>query len=322
MKLPEDIILIAGMSDSTLYNLISKPHYREFNTIKKSGGYRKISAPNFELKKLQRRINRNLTKKYIVTMQKGIHGFIPKLPHTETLGIMSNARPHVGMKFVLNMDIKNFFHSISTLQIMDALMQKPFAYDAVSAEIMALICCYKRKLPMGAPTSPTLSNIYCIEMDAELINYCSTQLIQYTRYADDLTFSSNEPDFADSIPILRNLICKYGFEINEKKYRMQSHLGAQRVTGLKVNEIVNVERTYIRNIRAILFDVNKNGWERAALKHFSKHPRHTTVTDFTSLFQNIIAGKIEHIGHAKGKQNPIYMKLKEKYLLLFTQIMQ
>ena len=309
---------MTGMPDSSLYKLISNPHYREFNMIKKSGGHRKISAPDYELKKLQRRINRKLTREYKASMPKGIHGFIPTLPNSETLGIISNAKPHVGMKYVLNIDIKDFFHSISTIQIVDALMQKPFAYDAVSAEIMALICCYKRKLPMGAPTSPTLSNIYCIEMDTELINYCNTQLIQYTRYADDLTFSSNEPDFVDSISTLRKLIGKYGFEINEKKYRMQSHLGAQRVTGLKVNEVINVERTYIRNIRAVLFDVNRNGWEVAALNHFLKHPHHKSYCDFTSLFQSVIAGKIEHIGHVKGKQNPIYMKLNEKYLSLLT----
>src|SRR5690606_37339505 len=111
----------------------------------------------------------------------------------------------------------------------------------------AQLSCYSGKLPQGAPSSPIISNLICEILDYRLLKISKKYKLDYTRYADDLTFSTNDKKFLDLktefYKKLENELIRAGFRINEKKKRLQMSNSRQVVTGLVVNEKINVNRT-------------------------------------------------------------------------------
>jgi len=286
---------------------LNKPIYFNFQIPKKNGGLREIQSPNEELKEIQNKLNKYLSAIYFGVKPKSVHGFVLGLgSEGESFSIVSNAKEHCNKKHVLNMDIENFFSSISAKQIKAALSKQPFAISEEISIVVALLGTYQKKLPTGAPSSPVLSNIYCFEMDNLLEEYCSTNELTYTRYADDLTFSSNTKISERVIDELRIIITNFGFKLNEKKFRLQSSRSKQTVTGLVVNKKVNVDRRYIRKLRAILYSWEKMGAEIAAAKHFNATK--LSVEDVQK-FVRKLAGQIQFVGQVRGIEDEIYRKL-------------
>jgi RNA-directed DNA polymerase len=245
---------------------------------------------------------------YLLIKPKEVHGFIIKPKGYEVNhSIISNAAIHTNKKHVLNIDLKDFFPSISAKRVREIMEKHVGIQHAAIADALALLCTYKKMLPTGAPTSSVLSNFACIEMDNELINFCTQHDISYTRYADDLSFSSNHYFSSDEIKLIRTIITKYHFTINEKKFRLLSSQSKQMVTGIIVNKRLNVDRTYIRNIRATLHHIKIEGIEAAAKKHYQ-----VDIADI-KLQQKLLfklEGQINFIGQVRGKQDLIYLKLK------------
>jgi RNA-directed DNA polymerase len=177
----------------TLEELINRPSYHTFEIPKKKGGHRKIQAPSPELLAIQKHLNPYFQAIYLMVKPKEVHGFINKPEGYEYChSIFSNAKPHVNKKHLLNMDLKDFFPSISAKRVRQILVKHIGINDSQMADVLALLCTYQKSLPIGAPTSPVLSNFACLEMDKELAAYCLLKDIDYTRYADDLTFSCND----------------------------------------------------------------------------------------------------------------------------------
>jgi len=287
---------------------INKPIYYSFEIPKKKNGTRKIQAPNVNLAALQRQLNFYLQAVYLLIKPKEVHGFIIKPKGFEVNhSIISNAAIHTNKKHVLNIDLKDFFPSISARRVRDIMEKHVGIQHAAIADALALLCTYKKMLPTGAPTSPVLSNFACLEMDKELAAYCLLKDIDYTRYADDLTFSCNDYLTENVIQDLRIIINKHDFIINEKKFRLLSSKSKQTVTGIIVNKKVNIDRAYIRNIRATLHHIKTEGIEAAAKKHFK-----VDIADI-KLQQKLLfklEGQINFIGQVRGKQDLIYLKLK------------
>jgi RNA-directed DNA polymerase len=179
--------------------------------------------------------------------------------------------------------------------------------DSQIADVLALLCTYQKSLPIGAPTSPVLSNFACLEMDKELADYCMTHTIDFTRYADDLTFSCNDYLMETVIQDLRLIIGKHDFTINEKKFRLLSAKSKQTVTGIIVNKKVNVDRTYIRNIRALLHHIKTEGLEEATKKHYKVEIADQFLQQ-KLLFK--IKGQIDFVGQVRGKEDGIYLRFK------------
>lgn len=149
-------------------------------------------------------------------------------------GIKINAKYHLNKKFVLCLDIKNFFPSISQDMVVKVLKDK-FENNEVSYKIAKLLC-YKKYLPQGAPTSPMISNIFFKPLDEEISTSCNKQLVTYSRYADDLTFSSdNKQDLLDIITTIIQILSREGFSLNEKKTRLYSGENRMVVTGIIIN---------------------------------------------------------------------------------------
>lgn len=267
------------------FNLKNK--YVEFKIPKKTGGERTINAPDRYLLKIQRRINLILYLLFKPTDQS--HGFL--------LGrsIKTNAIPHQKKKYVLNMDIQDFFPSVSFFRVRAVLQIKPIEINKPLAHIIGNFCALEGKLPQGAPTSPVITNIICQKLDRKLNSYCQKMGINYTRYADDLTFSSDNNLFNEEFQNkIKEIILQEGFAIKDKKTRLRKPNMRQEVTGLVVNEKVNVTRDYIRNLRAMIHNL-KNG------------------KPMPSNIQYVISGKLLFLKMIRG-EDQIYNSLKNKFM--------
>lgn len=233
--------------------------YTSFEIDKKSGGVRKINAPLKELKDIQRKLAKFLYKsKKQEKKSKISHAF------EKNKSIITNAKIHRNKKVVLNIDLENFFESFHFGRVRGFFIKnKNFLLSSEVATVIAQLTCYEGKLPQGAPTSPIISNLICEILDHKLLKIAKKYRLDYTRYADDLTFSTNDKKFLDlQIEFYENIskeLIRAGFKVNEKKNRLQLKDSRQVVTGLVVNKKINVNRIYYKETRAMAHQLYKEG---------------------------------------------------------------
>jgi RNA-directed DNA polymerase len=187
----EELALAVGVSLRALkfYLFVASDDlkYTQFAIPKKSGASREISSPAPGLKAIQQQIGSLLQRVYKAPAP--AHGFVP------ARSTITNARWHLRQKFVLNVDLKDFFPSINFGRVRGLLIAKPYCLQPAIATFIAKICCHKNALPQGAPTSPIISNMICSRLDRQLLKLAKERRCIYTRYADDLTFSTSMPRF-------------------------------------------------------------------------------------------------------------------------------
>lgn len=228
MKNLDKLILEVGLSRNVIENYIifADKHYNTYYIPKKSGGKRTIDCPGPNLKTIQRWILKNHLNK--LEVNKRANGFVEKR------GIKRNALFHLNKKHLLTIDIKDFFPSISQKQVFE-MFSEHFS-DKDFALKLAKLCTFKRRLPQGAPTSPALSNLVFKKIDDQIMKYCNSELINYSRYADDMTFSSdNKNSLQFAYKFVNELLYKNGFNLNKKKTRYLSGKGNMSVTGVNIN---------------------------------------------------------------------------------------
>lgn len=304
-----------------LYRMPLHKRYLKFELPKKSGGKRTISVPATQIKTVQRKLSKLLEEIYIP--QNPAHGFI------KDKSIITNADSHINRKYVLNIDLKDFFGTINFGRVRGMLMKHPYNISPPVATVIAQICCHENVLPQGAPTSPIISNMICNKLDNQLRKLAQRHRCFYTRYADDITFSTNlkEPPIniasfhgeGEALEViigdeLKQIIIDNDFEINLSKTRLQRRSDRQEVTGLVTNKKRNVNRRFIRNIRAMLFSWETLGVDDATELHYSKNPHHH-VPAFKSKpkIDQIIRGRIEFIRSVRGQTFSTYRTLAKKY---------
>jgi retron-type reverse transcriptase len=249
-------------------------HYVRFQVPKKSGGVRELAAPHRELALAQEWILEDILEN--CPLYDAAHGFV------KGRSTMTNAVPHVRRHSVVNLDLKDFFPSITFPRVKGIF--QGIGYSPAVATVLALLCTESprrrmdyggkvlhvasgpRALPQGACTSPALSNLLARRLDARLTGLAAKLGFTYTRYADDLTFSGDAAAAAKTGYLLtrvRHLIADERLEVNEKKTRVQRTGARQSVTGIVVNQRPNIPRPTLRKLRAILHDARKNGLEAA-----------------------------------------------------------
>ncbi|MFO7864185.1 MAG: reverse transcriptase domain-containing protein [Salinivirgaceae bacterium] len=287
--------------------------YQQFTIQKKNGEERTITAPVPTLNLLQACIKTMLAALYIP--KPCVTGFV------NGKSIVDNARVHVGQNYVYNIDIKDFFPSIHFRRVKTVLQLSPFNLKEKIAFMVANIACYQGVLPQGAPTSPILSNVICQRLDRRLTGLAKRFGCKYTRYADDITFSSMHNAYHSQsafIKELHRIVKNENFTLNTRKTRLQHRNYRQEVTGLLVNEKVNVNKRYIRTIRAILHNWETKGLDKAAdifRDHYQKD-RGNVKKKFSDI-RNVIAGKLEYLAMVRGKNDA----LVQKYTQQFTRLM-
>lgn len=264
-----DLAALLGYSKQTfsyiVYGVNRDSQYKKFKIKKRSGGRREICAPQSRLKLLQRKLSEKLYEcvKEISEKQNRknsfSHGFVPER------SIATNAQVHRNKRWVFNIDLNDFFPSIHFGRIQGILVKdSAYSFNPTIARIIAQICSLDEGLPQGAPTSPIISNIVTRPLDLRLVALAKKYKCIYTRYADDITFSTNQKIFPHQIAFLDELgntkisdelnkqVSDSGFSINVKKTRLQSKKDRQSVTGLIVNKRVNVTREYRKYVRAMV----------------------------------------------------------------------
>ena len=267
--------------------------YKEFEISKRSGGTRRITAPTGRLKDVQKCISVILAPYYQVP--DCVHGF------TEGKSVASNASMHTAKNYILNIDLKDFFPTITYTRVVKSL--KGLGFNDEVSDIIARLCTIpmwdeqsqmlRNSLPQGSPASPLLSNIVCSTLDRRLTDLARRHRVTYTRYADDMTFSSDHSVYAKDSSFLQELediVRSCGFKINEKKTRLQKNGSRQEVTGLIVCEKVNTYRQFTKNLRAAVFHAETNG---------------CTPHDF-----NNIMGRVSYLAMVKGRDNPIVKRFR------------
>ncbi len=239
-----------GFNKQVLDNYItySDSYYNTFYISKrKKTKKRQIDCPSNELKSIQRWILSNYLNN--IPISNRANGFV------KGRGIKRNAQFHLKKTFILTIDIKDFFPSITQKQVYEAI-SKHF-YDNDLSMKLSKLCTFKRRLPQGAPTSPILSNIVFKEIDEEITSICNTKLVVYSRYADDLVFSCETKNTLSEIyPIVNNILIKHSFNINRAKTKYLSGKGRMAITGININEgRLTVKKEIKRNLRSNLYNI-------------------------------------------------------------------
>lgn len=300
------------------HRLSGRVRYHQFSIRKKSGGVRNLSAPNASLKEIQRYLAIILSTVY--EPKSCVTGF------TAQRSIVDNATPHVGKQFVFNVDLKDFFPSIQLHRVKAVLKLPPFSLIGERenlAFLIARLCCITTAenigvLPQGAPTSPILSNIVCQKLDHRLSGLAKRYGVSYTRYADDITFSSDKSIFHKGFRReLRRIIEDQHFTINQAKVRLQGIGYRQEVTGLTVNEKVNVSKRYIREVRAMLHNWQKKGHEQAEQifrQHYQADKGH--IKQDKSILKNVLHGKLNYLKMVRGETDSTYLFYRNQFEVL------
>ncbi|GEK37343.1 reverse transcriptase domain-containing protein [Enterococcus thailandicus] len=288
--------------------------YFEFEIPKKNGTLRKIYAPNDSLLFIQKRLSEILNSS--VKLHNKAYGFI----HERS--IVDNAQLHLKKKVLLNIDLENFFPSISFGRVRSMFMNY-FKLDKNVATTLANICCHPDGfLPQGSPTSPVISNILCKTLDKDLDRLAKNSFgATYSRYADDITFST-KTSFKENIVIEKNgeiilgssladIIIRNGFKINSDKTRLQKANQHQEVTGIIVNQKLNVDRRYIRKIRAMLYSIEENKKNLSIpLKKFAEAGYEG---DSIENILRVIKGMINYVSMVKGKYDSVFEQLAKRH---------
>jgi retron-type reverse transcriptase len=277
---------VVGTYQKALFELSKNAshHYKRITLQKKNGGTRVIHAPDCFLKPLQTMILHNILSKIDVSPY--------ATAYIKGKQLADNAKPHTNHKYLLKMDITDFFGSITFLEVISAAFPSTM-YPKQIGTMLTSLCCWEDVLPQGAPTSPTLSNIVMKRFDDILGDWCQKHGVTYTRYCDDLTFSANTPLYG-VYRKAKAMLEKRGFEVNEKKTKFVTNASSQRVTGLTVNEKVSIPKEYKRQLRQELYYAIKFGLDGSILHGDKTEYIHNGVFDTAGYYAHL-NGKLQYV---------------------------
>lgn len=274
LRTPEALAAALGIELKTLRWLTyhrraaTLVHYHRYDIPKKTGGRRGISAPKPKLAAAQEWVLRNVLEG--LPVEDCAHGFV------RGRSIVTNATPHVNRAVVINLDLQDFFPSVTFRRVRGFFAS--LGYSGQIATLLALLCTEpprsaatldgriyyvalaERRLPQGACTSPAITNGIARKLDRRLKGIAGKYGYAYTRYADDLTFSSDSAHNVSAVLwSTRKVVGGEGFRVNEKKTRIMRRGRRQEVTGLTVNDGLAISRPLRRQLRAILHNASQRG---------------------------------------------------------------
>lgn len=240
-----------GFSAKTLYGLSNtlEKHYHTVYLPKSDGSKRKLSVPDLILKLVQKSIADNILIQYPIS--KYAKAYKPGS------SIQKNARPHVGKKKILKLDIEGFFDHILYSRVKDTVFYEEKYSESIRI-LLTMLCYYNDSLPQGAPTSPAITNIIMYDFDETVGAFCNEKNIAYTRYCDDMTFSGCF-DEREIISFVKGELRKLGLLLKNRKTAVISASRRQVVTGIVVNEKMNVTKDYKKTIRQEIYYIKKFG---------------------------------------------------------------
>lgn len=267
-KTKSDLALLLGVKVSfltyVLYVLKPSTQYESFEIPKRSGGVRTIWAPSERLKSLQLALSLLLQDCIEEINDRGKSNSTSTLSHgfVRDRSIITNAMMHLNKKNVLNVDLKNFFDSFNFGRVRGFFIKNNnFLLDPGIATVIAQVACHDNKLPQGSPCSPVITNLITHSLDIRLAALAKSHSCIYSRYADDITFSTRKTDFPSEIMGIedgvylpgkrfKQEVRRAGFELNNSKTRILFKDSRQEVTGLVANQKPSVKYEYWRIVKA------------------------------------------------------------------------
>jgi retron-type reverse transcriptase len=240
-----------GFDAKTLYALSNnlEKHYHSAFIPKSDGSKRKLSVPDLILKRVQKSMADNILSQYPISRY--------AKAYKAGSNVQQNAQPHVGKKKILKLDIYGFFDHILYSQVKDIVFYKEKFSESIRI-LLTMLCYYKESLPQGAPTSPAITNIIMYDFDEKVGAFCSEKSIAYTRYCDDMTFSGDF-DEREVIDFVKVELYKLGLFLKNRKTVVVPASKCQTVTGIVVNEKINITKEYKKKIRQEMHYIQKFG---------------------------------------------------------------
>lgn len=267
-----------GYPAKTLYGLSNNldSHYRTVFIPKSDGSRRKLSVPDLILKNVQRSIADNILAYYPVS----------KYATAYKIGssVQKNARPHVKKKKILKLDIEGFFDNIIYSRVKDAVFFEEKFSEPIRI-LLTMLCYYKESLPQGAPTSPAITNIIMYNFDEKIGAYCNKRGISYTRYCDDMTFSGDF-DEREIIPLVKGELTGLGLHLKNRKTVIIPSSKRQTVTGIVVNEKINLTKEHKKKIRQEIYYIKRFG--------LADHMKNQGISD-TGKYLSSLKGRLAFI---------------------------
>lgn len=245
-----------GYPAKTLYGLSNnlEKHYHNVYIPKSDGTKRKLSVPDLILKNVQRSIAENILAHYPVSKH--------ATAYKRGSSVQKNAAPHVNKNKILKLDIEGFFDNIIYSKVKDIVFYEPKFSEPIRI-LLTMLCYYKESLPQGAPTSPAITNIIMYDFDETVGEYCRARGVSYTRYCDDMTFSGDF-DEREVISLVKGELKKLGLFLKSRKTAVIHSSKRQTVTGIVVNEKINLTKEYKKKIRQEMYYIEKFGIESHA----------------------------------------------------------
>ena len=335
LKTREDVARILNISEQSLryflYKLRLQNKYHSFTIAKKDGSLRIISAPDERLKSIQRKLSLVLSSEY--SPKSCVYGFL------NDKSFIDNARNHIAKRIILNIDLKDFFDQIHFGRVLGMLVKPPYSLGREAAITITQIACYNGHLPQGSPCSPIITNMICAPLDNAMMRLAKKTGCYYSRYADDITFSTYRKEFDKGIVLdnngtielgdeIKRILSKHSFIVNPKKVSLKTKDCRQEVTGITVNERLNPRRSYTKQLRAILHHCERDGVLNAvkqfvekglckneSIKRIINDPeREKTIL---SWFSQVLIGKINYLRMIKGDKNLTFLSYAKKYNEVF-----
>lgn len=248
-----DFAIALNLSDYTLYHLSNHSDffYKEVKKPKKSGKVRILACPSRQMKAIQGWILINILEKLSINdtataFRKGKN-------------ILNNVENHNNNRFCICMDMENFFGTIPANWVYSIF--HALGYNKHISCIFTSLCTYRGFLPQGGVTSPILSNLVCSRLDRRIIGYTGARNISYSRYADDITLSSNNPDrLFKALPFIRYIIKNEGFKLNEQKFKVLRPGNRREITGLVISDFneIGIGSRKKRELRAKIHRLEKH----------------------------------------------------------------
>lgn len=243
------ILQIKKQDQNKLFGQQRQTAYKTFMIPKKRGGTRKIEAPIDQLRIIQKWIKKRILDKFAVS--EAANGFV------KNRSIYNNAFPHTNKELVINLDLKDFFPSITYSDVFKVFNY--IGYTKQVSHLLTQLCTNGNNvLPQGSPASPSLSNLICLKLDKRISSLAQKNGFTYTRYADDITISGGKC-IVNSLPLIYRIIHEERFVINEEKTRLQYSCQRQEVTGLTVNKKVSITKKMKKELENAIYYCNKYG---------------------------------------------------------------
>ena len=292
--------------------------YRTFSIARRHGQPRLIEAPSRTLKYIQRIMHESLTRMY--NPHPAVHGFTPNR------SVATNARVHLHQRYVLNIDLADFFPSITRQRVFGRLAARPYELQPGVANVIASLATNRYgQLPQGSPSSPVIANMVTAELDTDLAHLCGEYRCWYTRYADDITISISRGEMPPQIARypnangtgqvvigdrLADIIERHSFRINHRKSRLQSYWTRQMCTGLVINgDRPSPRKPYLRNLRSLVDHWSKRGWQDAA--QILNLKEGLPIFEDRPIFVNYMMGKIGYLRMVRGEDDKASKRLYE-----------